>query len=276
MISQAEIGKKAVDSRHARGGLRIGHREHRRGIRAHGLILSLLLFGGTADLATGSITGATPQAANSTNTMPPPSVEKPTQDWHPQLILRVHNYAHVDAGFLHGAEEIARRILREAKVDAKWVDCPLPQEEDDRYPECPANLGTTAFVLNVLTPEMAGSIQTRGEALGYALTPCDEIATSCAINVLYFRVAELAARSNILPARLLGHVLAHELGHMLLGMNHSSKGIMRGAWGRNDLKVIGVGFLDFSSDQAEQMRATLLRRARQEEVAESVKLSARR
>ena len=40
--------------------------------------------------------------------------------------------------------------------------------------------------------------------------------------------------------------------------------------GRDDVKLMGVGILDFSNDQAAQLRATLLRRAVRQEVAQNV------
>jgi hypothetical protein len=189
--------------------------------------------------------------------------------------VRVHNYAHLDAGLLVNAEAIATRILREAKVNANWVYCPLSKEEEDRYPICPSNWGTNAFVLNILTPEMAARLKTPVEALGSAPSPCDEDATSCPISLMYFRVEKQAEQFSIQPERLLGHVLAHEVGHML-GANHSSKGIMRGEWGRDDLKLMGFSLLEFSTDQAKQLRAALLRRAVRQELAQNVKLYASR
>jgi hypothetical protein len=239
------------------------------------IILSLLVIAVAAELTTVAVADATPQSASPIVATPLPAVGPPLQDWHPQIFVRVHNYAHVDAGLLHGAEAIATRILREAKINANWVYCPLPQEEDDLYPKCPPNWGTNGFVLNILTPEMVGRIQTRVENLGSAPAPCDEDATSCPISVFYFRVAECAEHFNIQTERLLGHVVAHEVGHML-SANHSLKGIMRGEWGRDDLKLIGLSILEFSPDQAKQLRAALLHRGVRQELAQNMKLYASR
>jgi hypothetical protein len=238
-------------------------------------ILSLLVIVGAVELTTGAVTAAAPQTTSFIETTPQSFVKLPPQDWHTPIIVRVHNYAHVDTELLVGAEAIATSILREAKVEARWVYCPLTQQEEERYPRCPANWGTNAFVLNILTPEMVERIQTRVENLGSAPAPCNEDATSCAISVFYFRVVERAEQSGIKPGRLLGHVLAHEVGH-LLGENHSPKGIMRGTWSHNDLNLMVVSIVQFSTDQTAQLRATLLRRAAQQEASQNVQLSASR
>ncbi len=122
-------------------------------------ILSLLVILGAAELTTGTVADATPQTTNFIDTTTEPLLKLPPQEWHPQIIVRVHNYAHVDPGLLLPAEAVATSILREAKVEASWVYCPLTQEEEERYPRCPANWGTNAFVLNILTPEMVARIQ---------------------------------------------------------------------------------------------------------------------
>ena len=62
----------------------------------------------------------------------------------------------------------------------------------------------------------------------------------------------------------------------MLSANHSSKGIMRSEWGRDDLKLMGFSILEFSTDQAKQLRAALLRRATQQEASQNVKLSVSR
>ena len=77
------------------------------------------------------------------------------------------------------------------------------------------------------------------------------------------RIDELAWRAGGRTARILGHTMAHELGHLLLGANaHSPSGIMRGVWLPEDLKFMRWGELTFTLRQSDQIRNSLLRRAR--------------
>ena len=63
---------------------------------------------------------------------------------------------------------------------------------------------------------------------------------------------------NVRPveASIVGHVMAHEIGHLLLGSNaHSRHGIMQARWKRDQLRSIATGGLLFTRERAVQMRS---------------------
>jgi hypothetical protein len=59
-------------------------------------------------------------------------------------------------------------------------------------------------------------------------------------------------------ASLLGHVAAHEIGHLLLGSNsHAAAGIMHAHWTAEELASAKVGSLVFLEKESRRMRARL-------------------
>jgi hypothetical protein len=57
---------------------------------------------------------------------------------------------------------------------------------------------------------------------------------------------------------ILGHVMVHEIGHLLLGTNsHSASGIMRAQWRNAELLSAGKGALVFAPAQSRRMRQRL-------------------
>ena len=62
---------------------------------------------------------------------------------------------------------------------------------------------------------------------------------------------------------ILGLAAAHEIGH-LLSQSHSDRGIMRPSWNREDFGVSPQGAFKFTPDQANQMRAEVATRGREQ------------
>ena len=54
-------------------------------------------------------------------------------------------------------------------------------------------------------------------------------------NVFYERVKHVSLLWGLFPRDVLGDAIAHELGHLLLGPQHSDRGIMNADWTRQDL-----------------------------------------
>jgi hypothetical protein len=65
-------------------------------------------------------------------------------------------------------------------------------------------------------------------------------------------------------ARILGHAMAHEIGHLLLNTTgHSETGLMKADWKPEDMQSMTLGQLTFDVAQIAKIRAEVLRRARQ-------------
>lgn len=63
--------------------------------------------------------------------------------------------------------------------------------------------------------------------------------------------------------QVLGHAIAHEIGHILLGSNsHGSRGLMKAKWGQEDIKRAGKGDLLFTPEQAQVIQNNLAKLAR--------------
>jgi len=60
---------------------------------------------------------------------------------------------------------------------------------------------------------------------------------------------------------LLGAVIAHEVGHLLQpsGFGHSRTGVMRGVWDRTQVRRAVFGELEFSGQEAQEMRRAVAR-----------------
>ena len=66
-------------------------------------------------------------------------------------------------------------------------------------------------------------------------------------------------RAPRLLGKILGHAIAHEVGHVLLGTNgHSVGGLMRARWGRAEWQTVAAAHLAIAPADAEKMAASLL------------------
>jgi hypothetical protein len=170
------------------------------------------------------------------------------------LRVFVQNFAGVTPQVLERAEVEASRILGTAEIAVIWTNC---MESGIDPGVCPAVPGSLALVLRILPPE-ASTLPVAPGALGFAV-PSESYAA-----VLYGRVASLPLpNTRIGRDVLLGHVVAHELGHVLLGTGgHSKSGIMTAAWKSKTLAVAARGQLVFDSKQKRLMQHNVIFRAR--------------
>jgi hypothetical protein len=68
------------------------------------------------------------------------------------------------------------------------------------------------------------------------------------------RTTAMARRIGVSPGTLLGHVIAHELAHLLLPGHVHAAALMEPAWGSDELLRVAQGGLAFDPAYAEQLR----------------------
>ena len=183
--------------------------------------------------------------------------------------VRVYNYADVPPADLSAAAEVAERIFRIHGVGLAWFDCARNAAELPLYPAREqAGGGPAALALKILPRSMARRYSVPKDIFGFAL-PAGKGGFSKYANVFFHRAEELAERKDAvgrehypsLPV-ILGHVMAHELGHLLLGYQHRPSGLMTAQWKKTQLAKMAQEKFGFTPRQGERVRDRVVERAR--------------
>lgn len=186
---------------------------------------------------------------------------KPVLSAVPAECLNIHlyNLAAVSSRTLEHATQDAARVLSTAGVETVcWHVLADAREAHTLHTSPPPTWrkNRQADSRDYLVAVIASGVPADylPGALGYAL-PDAEIGVSAMI--FCDRIERFQESGEIDLPTLLGHAMAHEIGHVLLGTTeHSPAGIMKARWSQADFQVAGLRFLNFTALQ----RAEVLRR----------------
>ena len=168
------------------------------------------------------------------------------------LTIRLYNYADAPAEKLLEAAAVGRKIFERAGIETAWVRCGTSSERPSE-PGCIEARGKSVIRVNVLTKTMAEKAGTSPGAFGVALTAKPGFGRVAA--VFHHRISELHRDSRVDAPLILGHILAHEIGHLMLGFNsHTERGIMAGNWDEDEMLMMKQGSIRFHEVQARRMR----------------------
>jgi hypothetical protein len=148
----------------------------------------------------------------------------------------------VPAGTLQQAQQEASRIFGAVGIRLVWVSGRMPQ-------------GPRYLVVRVVSKPMSRLSRNPG-VLGTAASSKDNGATTA--SLFYGRMVQESGRLGVDASLLLGHVMAHEMGHLLLpGGSHTATGLMKAGWDRHQSALASTGRLTFAHNQASLIRARL-------------------
>jgi hypothetical protein len=185
----------------------------------------------------------------------------------PRQAVRVliRDYARLSPSTLVQAEWTASYVLRQAGVLLEWAECRIHEGDPPKDPACGLAVTAMDLQLQIIDAAMAKHTGKTGQCLGYAVVTgrLDSIA-----SVFAHRALELEKRNFADRAAILGAIIAHEIGHLLLGRSrHSGSGIMRAQWGDEDLKLIAKGRMWFTEEEASRLVSNVAKRQHAQNVA---------
>jgi hypothetical protein len=157
-----------------------------------------------------------------------------------QVVVQVENYAGVPARTLEVARAEVEAVFRSAAVNVHWRE------------EGHANRRRTDGEVPAHVTLLVVDLQTAGgnpgtSMLGLAVRPRQNA------FVFYNRILDVTRQRAVDGGVLLGRVMAHEIGHLLLPPGkHNHYGVMRG-----DIDVDATHPNRFTRDEADRIRQTL-------------------
>jgi hypothetical protein len=164
------------------------------------------------------------------------------------LTISVYNDTNVPRGTLLRAEEEAARVFRSAGIGVKWLNCASTAELQES-----GACRQVAFPAHLHLRIAQKPLSAKEGVLGISFLDADGI--GCQADLFYERMEELKESNHASMASLLGHVAAHEVGHLLLGTNsHAATGIMQAKWTGENLAGINLAGLYFSAAESARMK----------------------
>jgi hypothetical protein len=174
-----------------------------------------------------------------------------------QIVIDIRNYAQIDENVLRQASEIASNIFQRAGVEVI-----ITNELAEGASISPSDLPRLCHLkVNILSPEMARRMGLRMQALGVA--PGSDVDHNRTTVYIFGDVAAALVQQQEIAgmSHILGHALAHEIGHVLLNLaNHSHTGLMQATWEPKDFRAMNMGRLTFRDEEVSRIQAEITRR----------------
>jgi len=181
-----------------------------------------------------------------------------TESEAPDVRIRILDYARIATDVIGHAQQRVTDMYETIGVQMRWQITLCPPDPTASAAETLTE--ASDFVLIVLSPNMSRRLKIAPNVLGMAIVQPQ--GGGRIAYVLFDRVARVAraARSDVTD--LLGRVMAHEIGHLMLpDGSHSASGLMRADWNMKELQRPLHSAFEFTISQGEAIRRRFRRLA---------------
>jgi hypothetical protein len=162
-----------------------------------------------------------------------------------ELPVAVSDHAGVPPQVMATAKHHYEAVLGRAGIEVRWEQV----EAGTRS----IRVDGAALVMHIISGEQAKCMRRSSRCLGLALK--SPVGRSVGLAIVFYD-GVTQQRDASLPL-VLGHVMAHETGHLLLGRRHSVDGLMKAEWSSTIRDRVGQGRGGFTPDEARNMRRNL-------------------
>ena len=165
------------------------------------------------------------------------------------LTVRLYNTSGIPSAQLAAARDAADVILRDTGIDVTFRLCGARAGGTD---SCDEPLKRSEVVVRVISaPPFNATLHAEAYGVTYIVKETNH---GWLATVFSDRIRAAAARVGVDAGAVLGRVMAHEIGHLLLGIDyHGANGVMRADW-PDDMLNQRIDGWRFSMVEAEQMQ----------------------
>ena len=145
------------------------------------------------------------------------------------LIVRLYNTAQLPPSDIVAARDEAEVILRGAGLQAIFRGCGRGAAADGVIDACSETLEPSEVVVRIIdAPAFSTTLDPDAYGITYIV---DDVNRGWLATVFADRIRAAAVRVDIDSGILVGRVMAHEIGHLLLGRDyHGPLGVMQAQW----------------------------------------------
>ena len=162
--------------------------------------------------------------------------------------MSVFNDPNVAPSVLSEARDRATEVLGRSGITLTWPDCASPANPIAN-PRCRGISYPEHFSVRLVPKFSPVNERIFGQSFQ------NEAGEGSYVLVYFAALAVFKPATAVSTGDLLGCVVAHELGHLLLGTaSHSANGLMSAVWQDPELQLAAHGDLHFTRNEADRMR----------------------
>lgn len=157
------------------------------------------------------------------------------------LDIQVYDYANLEAGALGRFALVLREVLETTGVPVHVTVC----RGSGTLADCTSS-SARPLMVRILAGTSKVAANARREPLGDSYAD----ASGGTLASVFVAAAREQAAANVDWVPVLSHAAAHEIGHLLLGVQaHAPRGLMKASWDRSDYLALSQKGLRFTPEQ---------------------------